>query len=207
MTRPIEADSAKTYDAIVDAALSVLDAVGKPSALSLRKVAAQAELSLGTVQYYFRSKAELLEACLDGYYGRMSALVGDLIVAGAELEGAQYIEHNTRELFRWARRERGLIKLRMLTNAERGELHPKRQADFMGTLLEQAAQQLLPHVQVGLPDTRLAIQSVSSIVARFALFTDSEIRLLTGAAGAEARDAVEDYVVRAARRLLRPLDG
>ena len=84
MARPVDADSAHTYDSIVRAALDVLNDVGLPEKLSMRKVASAAEVSPGTIQYYFGSKTDLLEACLDGYYQRLTLLAGQL---GGSMQG------------------------------------------------------------------------------------------------------------------------
>ena len=61
MARPVDADSARTYDSIVRAALDVLAEAGLPERLSMRKVAAAAEVSPGTIQSYVGSKRDLLE--------------------------------------------------------------------------------------------------------------------------------------------------
>ena len=204
MARPVDADSARTYDSIVRAALDVLAEAGLPERLSMRKVAAAAEVSPGTIQYYFGSKTDLLEACLDGYYQRLTATAGQLTSTMHEREGAALVEHVARSLFRFARRERALIKLRMATNAQRGELHPNRQPEFLGSMIVEAAKSFAPHITVDQLHARLAIQSMSSIMARMALLTDSELECLTDATGEDGWAQVEEYVAQAAVRLLCP---
>ena len=92
ISRPVDADSAKTYDAIVEATLRVLERVG-PEQVSMRKVASEADCSLGTLQYYFVSKSELLEACLDGYYERLSQVAPQLLSSVGDRQGRDLIEH------------------------------------------------------------------------------------------------------------------
>ena len=207
MARPVDADSAHTYDSIVRAALDVLNEVGLPEKLSMRKVASAAEVSPGTIQYYFGSKTDLLEACLDGYYQRLTLLAGQLGGSMQGRQGSEFVEYVARTLFRFARRERALIKLRMATNAQRGELHPQRQPEFLGAMIVEAAKSFAPHITVDQLHARLAIQSMSSIMARMALLTDSELECLTDRTGEEGWDTVEEFVVPAARRMLCPAEG
>lgn len=207
MGRPVDADSERTYTTIVDAALGVLDDVGHPDRLSLRKVATVADVSLGTIQYYFPSKRELLEACLDGHYERITSVANELFAAAEGLAGRELVEHAARMFFGFVRRERALIRLRMVTNAELGELHPRRQPEFMGAVIAAATERLQSELEVDPIDARLSIQSMSNVMVRMALLSDSERAHLTGLTGAEAEAAVEGFVVRAARRLVRPSDG
>ena len=207
MSRPVDADSATTYDAIVAAALDVLAEHGHPDQVSLRQVARAASVSLGTIQYYFVNKNELLEACLDGYYLRMSSLLSRLAgMAGRDdfESSSAFVEEVAREAFQWARSERGLIALRVATNTTRGELHPERQANVMGTMNREVAKWLAPHVQLDDLQTRLAIQSASAIMSRMAVLSTSEAENLTGASGPRALALIEDHVVDATCRLLSP---
>ena len=68
---PIQARSAVTVDAILQATLQVLQAVGKER-LTTTLVAARAGVSVGTLYQYFPNKMALLQACLrhhmDGVY-------------------------------------------------------------------------------------------------------------------------------------------
>ena len=121
--------------------------------------------------------------------------------------GRDFIERSVRTLYRFAWRERGLLRLRMASNAERGELHPRRQRDFMGELVKEAAGVLSAHVEVDELDTRLAAQGLASMAVRYALMSDSEVQWLTDLEPDAARDEVEEFMVRAGRRLLRPSDG
>ncbi|MDQ3034732.1 MAG: TetR/AcrR family transcriptional regulator [Actinomycetota bacterium] len=205
MSRPVDADSAATYDAIVAAALQVLAEQGHAEQTSLRQVAKLAEVSVGTIQYYFVNKGALLEVCLDGYYSRMVALLTRLTekASTGDFESSRaFVEDSAREVFRWARAERGLIALRVATNNTRGELHPDRQANVMGSMTREVTKWLAPHVELDELETRLAVQSVGTIMSRMAMLSDSELENLTGLPAAEARARVEDHVAEASCRLL-----
>ncbi len=207
MVRPRDADSAESYDGIVAAALAELRETRPRNAISMRRVAERAGVSLGAVQYYFENKETLLEACLDDYYGRLVATANRLVqdLAGGDLApGEATIAHVMRTLYRFVREEEALIELRLITNALRGELHPRRQPEYMSTLIAQAARTLLPHVTVSELDVRLAVQMMAYSAIRMALMSESERQAVAGLEGAEADAVIEDFVVRAACRMVCP---
>ena len=204
MARPKDADAAGTYDSIVAAALALLAEVDNPSQVSMRKVAVRADVSLGTIQYHFANKDALLEACLDGYYERLSALVQGIIVEANDPSTNRdtFVGESARLMYRFVRRERAALTLRMLTNTTQGELNPKRQSEFLGSFIALGAAALRPFADVEDLDLRLSIQGMSTMLMRFALLSDTEIANVTGLEADEARGEVEEYVVRAACRLV-----
>lgn len=201
MSRPKDADSARTYERIVRAALDLLRGIDEPDQLSMRKVAAAADVSVGTVQYYFGSKSDLLEACLDGHYERLEAVARELAPAISELEPGEVVPHVARAVYRWLQSERSLIRLRFATNARRGELHPRRQPELRSSM-DAAARVLAPYIDADPPTARLAMLSLSAVAHRLVLLTDAELETLTERRGDAMRAAAEDYFVRAAVALL-----
>ncbi len=210
MARAKDADPAATHDAIVAAALELLAEVDHPSQLSMRRVAQRAELSLGTVQYYFASKDALVEACLDGYHDRMGVL-GQALIAKAMDPGSDrdgFIAHAVREMYRFIRRERAAVGLRMAATVAQGELAPERQEELLGAFIAAAAAALAPFAKVSEFDARLSIQAMATMMVRFARLSDGEVASLTGLEPAEGRAAIEDYCVRAGCRLVgAPIDA
>ena len=204
MGRPKDADAAATYDSIVAAALALLAEVDNPSQVSMRKVGVRADVSLGTIQYHFANKDALLEACLDGYYERLGALVQGIIVGANDPSTNRdtFVAESVRVMYRFVRRERAALTLRMLTNTTQGELHPKRQSEFLGPILAAGTDALRPFANVADLDLRLSIQAMATMLMRFALLSETEVANITGLESSEARDAVEEYVVRAACRLV-----
>ncbi len=209
MARPKDADSGETMAKILGAALDILREDVGPKPPPLRAVARRANVSLNTIRYYFDTKDELHEACLDGYYERLTALGMRLAASSATSTDARtFIEDSARALFRFVYEERNLVKHRLATNSVRGELHPRRQRDFMGAFIGEAGKALDRFIEVDALDARLSIQAVASMIVRFALLSDSERGWLTSMEDQEAsKQAVEDYVVQTARRLVRPGDG
>ena len=207
MARPPDADSAETYERILAAARDEVRATVPRNGISMRRVAERAEVSLGTLQYYFDNKAGLLEACLDGYYERLGALGRELMVHAAndpERDARDIIMHAVRSFFRFIQEEQALIELRLVTNALRGELHPQRQEHFMGQVIGAGAKTLAPKVALGETELRLSIQSLVSMLIRMALLSEGERESLTDQTGPDAEAAIEAHVVAAALRLLHP---
>ncbi len=206
VSRPVDADSAATFDRILGAALEVLAETTPRTSVSVRKVAERAGVSLGTLQYYFENKERLLEACLDGYYQSLAELTQRVLaeLASAPVPvGEATIRRTMGEFFTFVRQHRALLELRLATNAMRGELAPERQSEFMGTVIREAASVLEPHVEIDHQEMRLTIQLVATSIIRMALLSPGERIALTGS---DDEGAIQEFVERAACRLIRPKD-
>ncbi|MCB9587657.1 MAG: TetR/AcrR family transcriptional regulator [Polyangiaceae bacterium] len=204
MPRPVDADSAATFDRIVRAALEVLEETVPRSSMSMRQVAERAGVSVGTLNYYFETKERLLEACLDGYYQDLATTAQRLLSGlanGPVPAGEPAIRSAVADMYRFITRHRALIELRLVTNAMRGELAPERQHEFMGTVIQQAADVLSPHVEIDRDELRLTIQLLATSIIRMALLSPSERAALTGR---DDDSAIAEFVERAAVRLVRP---
>ena len=70
--QPVQARSADTVDAILDATLQVLTRVGKER-LTTTRVAVRAGVSVGTLYQYFPNKISLLQACLRRHMNQVVA--------------------------------------------------------------------------------------------------------------------------------------
>ena len=213
MGRPTNADSAVTWDRIVVAAQAEIfeNDDGMPD-VSLRRVASAAGVSLGTVHYYFLTKEALLEACLDGYYERLAALVGELLTLGAartpETKAPRdVVSHAVRRIYRFACQERAFLRLRMATNATRGQFHPERQAQIVGPVLDTVVATLGPLVALDADEVRLVVQTVTYVVVRYALASPADLGFITGLGDGVAAERVEEHVVAVATRLLFPRGG
>lgn len=206
MTRPKNADSEETWQKIVDAALEVMandenDGID----VSLRDVATRAGVSLGTIHYYFATREALFEACLDGHYAGLDALVQEL---GGEVARSEpkpnraLLESCLRRIHRFALQQRPRLRLRAATNAARGFLHPERQMRVRGPYLDGFAALLEPRVDVDRESVRKVIQSMTYLVTQYVLLTDPELEQIVGARGDEGRQRVEDHLAEVTLRLL-----
>ncbi len=203
MARPPDADSAETYDRILQAAVDEIRTASPPTAISMRKVAERAEFSLGTLQYYFPKKDTLLEACLDEYHQRMKALGARLITEALSAKpprtGRALIEPPIRAFYRFVREEPSLLQLRLITNTVSGELPAHRRMPMLGSLIGSAAKVLAEHVGIEAEDIPLTVQAVSLALTRFALMSDEEREVL---AGTTDDTRFEEYLVAMSMRML-----
>lgn len=203
MARPPDADSAKTYDRILAAALAEIRAAELPTEISMRQVAEGAGVSLGTLQYYFAKKADLLEACLDDYHHRLQAVVKGLMesafASDPPLAGRKLIEPAVRAFYRFTRENRGLLHLRLITNVMNGEMPERRRNSMMSHQIGAAVSVLSPQVAVASGDIALSVQLFAVGLTRVALMSEDEREALMGTTD-EA--SFEDFLVRMAFRLL-----
>ena len=208
MARPPDADSAKTYDSILAAALRVLEAEGEHGSLSLRAVAREAGCSQGTVQYYFGSREELLEACLDGYYERLDAAVGAVVSEVRVDQPARSVELAARAFWSWARRDRALVRFRLGTTIVRGELHPRRRQLLFGRGLAGWVPALCAMCGMEETEARLAVQALASRILGLAILQPDDMAAFVEAEPGASPEAVlalaEAHVARTAVRLLTP---
>ncbi|MBB6142742.1 AcrR family transcriptional regulator [Silvibacterium bohemicum] len=74
---PVQVRSAASVEAILQATLQVLLAVGKER-LTTTRVAQRAGVSVGTLYQYFPNKSALLQACLRRHMDGVSRAIGDI---------------------------------------------------------------------------------------------------------------------------------
>ncbi|MFT5354534.1 MAG: AcrR family transcriptional regulator [Polyangiales bacterium] len=156
-----------TQDRILHVADQIVRQEGWP-ALSIRRVARDAGVSVGTVQYYFASSAELLEAVTEPWHrGVREAFSGCV----AELaEGADAVERLidlSLEVYELARLHRPLLAARRTDTNERGHVAP-RHAGSLDRWLERGSQFASERLG-GTPfEWRLNLQGVEFLVLGFA---------------------------------------
>lgn len=204
--RPKNADSAETWDRIVVAARRQLtdDEAGGLD-VSVRNVATEADVSLGTIHYYFPTKDALLEACLDAYYDDLGKLAASLMLAlhGTTRDTARAtIDESIRSIYRFAVSERQRLKLRASTNAARGMLHPDRHAHVRGPYLDSFTPIIAQLTGAAPQHVRMTFQTLTFAVMQYVLLCDAEIAQITGASGSEGRRRVEDHLVDISLRIL-----
>ena len=195
MPRPKDADSAVTYDRILQTATQLIEREGV-AAMTLRRVANESDQSLGAINYYFESRGGLLEACLEQPYAWMSDLVTDALarIAGGG-SWQDEVSSFVRTLFREARGHRSLIRSRLLTTMKAGALPPGRLERELLPALDKIATALGGSKAV--VELRLAAHSLELIVIRYALHTDEECMAITGSDELEpALALMEDHLVR-----------
>jgi AcrR family transcriptional regulator len=206
MVRPRDGDSAVTYNQIVDAAQRVLCTDG-PAKLSFRRVATEAEVAIGTVTYYFDDRAGLVEACMDGYYEELERLTKPLAAEFAQAsEPARVIVRAAEQLTRFAFDHRGAVRLRLLSNAELGEVAPRRRTHFAAPILSVVIATASQMLGMDPDDARLTTYSINYAVMRYAAMSDAELCETTAAADTEAaRELVVRHIRRMVERAMVPV--
>ena len=198
--RPKNADSEDTWFRIVAAARQELvdDEQGGID-VSVRSVAQNAGVSLGTIHYYFPTKESLLEACLDAYYEALGKLAGEVmgtLQSATRETGRAAIESGLRSIYRFAISERARLRLRATNNAHRGRLHPDRHLHVRGPYLDGFTPMLTRLVDVDASEVRMTFQTITFVVMQYVLLTDEEIEQIAGKPGDEGRRVLEDHIVR-----------
>jgi AcrR family transcriptional regulator len=157
-----------TCDRIIDAAHELVDAEGR-GALSFRKVAKRAGVSVGTVQYYYASMEQLLDALTDPWHDGLDRL---LRTAAADLPRADDPEERLLDLcidlYRLAVEHRALLLARRLDTLQRGGLLARRRGAAQGWLDRGAV--MAAQLVGGTPDRwRLTWQATEHLLVGFAL--------------------------------------
>ena len=203
MARPRDADPAATYERILGVAIGILRTEGV-SAMTLRAVARGAKVSVGTLTYYFSDRESLMEACLEPSYRllerSLQEAMGELQSAPAkDVRGV--IELITRHLFRRAREHRETLRLRVSLTMELGALPPRRLHDELVPTLNRVQSALELALQGKVIDVRLKVHTLEIAVVRWALHTDEELVVITGAEGIlDALARVESHLADSAGR-------
>lgn len=206
MARPKDADSAVTYDAIIEAALDEIRATTPRDGISLRKVAARAGLTLGAVQYYFQSKDRLLEACLDDYHERLVQLGAGLAVRGSQAPDDEFdavVCDAAVELWRFVQRESVLLELRAAIVFRNGGLPEERVRRVVERSLRSVARDLARRLDCPESEAFLTLRAFEAIIVRMTVMNDEERARVMKAEERSEEVVFETFVRSLARRLFR----
>ncbi len=221
MARPKGADPELTKRRLLSAAAEHFTQYGV-EATSLRKVARDANVSLATIHYYFRTKRALHDACLDALYNDLASsfapmreMFQSVTRQVQEAKGGQEVladklDGIVRGAFRFALEHRSELRLIMRGLLEAGELDARWRERALIPFLDQTSRALAGPLGRSVLQVRLDIQSLVALGMRYTLSTPEEFGLLVGlselpCSDEHARDAgklMEDHLVGLAIRLL-----
>lgn len=196
-------NATEMVERIVAAARDVVRQEGA-AALTIRRVARATGQSVGTVGYYFASKQALIDACLDPQNELVFAQIG-VLRQRLGAEGADVpllFAQAVRLMFSIHRSMRETLRLRMLTLLQQRELPDRTRSTFMHSALDQLGVALSEALEVDIVTARLYVQSVSTLVMRYALFLPDDLAAVVGEQSADAAAVrTEEHIVWVARTL------
>lgn len=159
--------------------------VESPESITLRGIAEQASVALSTVQYYFPNKDELLESALDAYYARLDLLLSSFL----HFEGSmkELVDDVVERFFAFAQHERQALQLRTWLSTRAGRLPHRREQDIRAPVLELTSLALAQRIPtLDMAAARLAVQSMTFLVTRYAQLSAEELVAITGASSPSA---------------------
>ena len=204
MARPINADAKATRARILDAAVEMFSKQGLDGA-SVRGIARHAEVSPAMVHHHFGSKEGLYEACIDVLYEGLlelqTSLSTQLDPNAAPREVASRL---VRSFYRFARKRQAILRLQMRGVVDRGELDPSRRESHQLPLLSSGARLLGSMVDRPEHELRLALQSLTHLIIRYALSTHEELARLANLSHPELDpgERIEEHLIHCACALL-----
>ncbi len=185
-------DERHVVDRILEAARAILER-GDLSQLTFRAVAREAEISVGTLAYYFVSRAELLEALLDPHHDAFAKRAAPVL----GLEQGEIGVHldEVRALVRFAFENQANVRLRLATWMQSWGLPPDR-ADASSALLAKATEKLQSS-RWSREERLVALQLLVYGTQHFAALAPDELaRVTTLTSEEDARALVEATIER-----------
>ena len=208
MSRPVNADSDKTRNRILESA-TVLFAERGVGQTSVRDVASKANVSLAMVSHYFGGKDGLYDACVEAMFAELSSM-REILATELELDAEtsapleELFVLAVHVMFRFACDHRTAVRLLIRDAVSSGEVSPTGRKMLLETM------SLITHAlskRIGRPanELRLPLQSIVFLIARYAAQAENELCVVAGFSTKEkekARAAVEAHLARVALGLL-----
>ncbi len=202
MARSIDADPEATRERILAVACELL--AFSDGTFSTREVARQAGVSIGALQYHYKSRAVLVEACMETVYARIKDLAKSF---EQHLDGdespAEALAKTVRVAFDYLRGNRPFIRLLITTiigssDAERHESDAVEQL-----FLDAAATRLAPGSEISAIEAQMRAKSLIMLAGRYAVMSEATLLGLTKCDSIEEAEKVaEDHLVSVAVALL-----
>jgi len=181
MARPIHADANATRRDVLTSASRLFSERGLGQS-SVREIAREAGVSLGTVHHYYGSKDDLYEACIDAMYAELEALRSELkplFLSGAPSQDV--LERVVKATFRFGRAHHPALRLVMREVLDTGEIRSDRRKRYLMPYLGDGTRLMQALTGGGLPDDiRWVLQSISHLVVRYSLTSARELAMVSG---------------------------
>ncbi|MEE2962218.1 MAG: TetR/AcrR family transcriptional regulator [Myxococcota bacterium] len=202
MGRPVGADAQLTRRRVLNCAAMLFAAQGNGQT-SMRQIAGEAGVSLGTVHHYFGSKDALYDSCIEAMYQELGELrehlLGDFSPDG-NLE--EMLETVVRETFRFTRKKVLAVRLLMREVVDSGAVDCAKRDRFVAPFLVDAARMLEVFFGFEPLKARLLFQSIVNTLVRYAMSSEQELASMSGFSEKKALQAVEDHLVELVHSLI-----
>lgn len=214
MARPVASDSEATKRRILFAANELFTRRGDGA--SMREIAREAGVTVGTVQHHFGTKAEV-KAAAEGLLNiELAALRDELLDVLLQNPGdvVNLLRHAIRTTLRWIREHDMLVRNTMRQVVETGRGVKDDGSDVLMPLLDRGSLVLAQAAASDVERARFALLSLNHLVIRFGVTHPDELVRVMGLAPAadqgpfdegrqaQAHDLVVDQLLRLTCRQL-----
>lgn len=195
---------------ILDAADQLLRRLG-PARLALRRVAEQAEVSVGLINYHFGGRQGLLEALVDAFVSDLLANEAtwlERVEATEDIAGA--LEEAFRYGFQVSRQHRIVMRIILGLVGQLGALPVEWRSRSQERFLARWSEALHRRTGLPVPLLRLRIHTLLALTTRYIAASETELGMILGDDALEleaARDSVEEHLASLARGIIAPPEG
>ncbi len=170
----------------------------------MRDVAALSRVSLATVLHYFGSKGGLYAACVRAMDDELATLRAELLaVAKPGVTRGELVAAMVRKSWTFACVHRVAHRIILRTALDEGGLPTDRLLHLLRPSLDDAELFLAPLLGVAPSRTRLAMQTLIHLVARYAISSHDELKAVTGVSVIhDAERVIGEHLVEVALGLL-----
>ena len=180
-----------THDKILEAARALVEEHGR-QALSFRKVAERAGVSVGSVQYYFSAMGQLLDALTDPWHEGLTTIIQGVIKELPTAADRQsLLVEMCIDIHRLAIAHRQLLLTRRLDTLERGELADRRREPAL-RWIERGSKMAAALVGGDAKRWALTMTAIEHLLVGFALSDRAEI---VGACAEDVEDFLRDAIL------------
>lgn len=196
MARPANANPDETRQRLVDAAIGLFAQHGFHGA-SVRELVKAAGVNVATVNYYFRSKQGLYDACVDEVYRRLRARASTVNRSDLGLDSLMW------DFYVAARMERDGVRLLVRQVLDHGRLTGRTEAAHFLPVVENVSRLAAELLGCSVDKARTGVVAIGYLLSRYVIQDDRSLRSAFGVRTAkEAQGRAVATLVALARSLL-----
>jgi AcrR family transcriptional regulator len=202
----VNADAAATKQRILDSALDLFGQRGIDG-VSLRELAANAQVSSAMIHHCFGGKDGLRQAAIDTMYNKLQTLSVEMMMmlgAGETPNAGEVFDKAVAAAYQFVRAHRSAVRWLLRDVVGRGSLDSQRVASTYAPFMNAVTARLSSLTGVEASMLRMPLHSSITLVARYGVSDDSEMLRLTGADDPEvAATLVQEELRQTVRQLMR----